>query len=142
MKNYLTQWVHRGAVIFLVSHYLPPLLLHYANAHQLYSVGASFRRFACQRKFYLKPTFVLLGFTVLWELKLFALYFDTLPLDCCYDYLFGFIHAFHDLAGGGVYAFRLDLVYCFATIVIMQGRHSYLPPPGLVGFLVVLRWRR
>ena len=28
-------------------------------------------------------------------------------------HLFGFIHAFHDLAGGGVYAFRLDLVLLF-----------------------------
>jgi len=72
----------------------PPLLLHYANAHQLHSVGASFRRFACQRKFYLKPTFVLLGFTVLWELQALRtlLRLSTLGLLLRFIYLVLFMH--------------------------------------------------
>ena len=41
------------------------------------------------------------------------LHTSLLPLDYYYVYSFGFIHAFHDLAGGGVYAFRLDLVLLF-----------------------------
>jgi hypothetical protein len=75
-----------------------------------------------------------LGLPFCGSFTLFILYFATLPLAYYYDYLFGFIQAFHDLAGGGVMPFIWIWFYCFATIVIMQGRHSYLPPPGLVGF--------
>jgi len=68
-------------------------------------------------KSYFKPTFVLLGCTVLWEL----LALRTLP-SLLYPWivatinLFGFIYAFHDLAGGGVYALHLDLDLLFCYI--------------------------
>ncbi len=68
-------------------------------------------------KIYLKPTFVLLGFTVLWELHaLCTLLRYSTPWIITTMHLSGFIYAFHDLAGGGVMCLHLDLVLLFCYI--------------------------
>ena len=67
--------------------------------------------------------------------KLFALYlrYSTLWIVATI-YLFGFIYAFHDLAGGGVCTLHLDLVLLFCYIRDNAGAAQLFAAPRVGRF--------